>query len=141
MDELLTGQASEPDQPKLAVLGLAAESIVVLRLRDAGAVKTMMPYFHSELYRNLDVSIIDHVIMEKLLGLSHHKEKGRLDFTSDREDAVNRVLKKKYQLAFLVSPVEPTMIKTIADAGERMPRKSTYFYPKAPAGLVINRLV
>jgi uncharacterized protein (DUF1015 family) len=33
------------------------------------------------------------------------------------------------------------VIKAIADAGDRMPRKSTYFYPKAPAGLVFHRLV
>jgi len=33
------------------------------------------------------------------------------------------------------------VIKAIADTGDRMPRKSTYFYPKEPAGLVFNRLV
>jgi len=32
------------------------------------------------------------------------------------------------------------VVKSIADAGDRMPRKSTYFYPKVPAGLVINPL-
>jgi len=54
---------------------------------------------------------------------------------------VNRVLEQEYQLAFLLSPVKSAVIKAIADAGDRMPRKSTYFYPKAPAGLVFNRLV
>jgi uncharacterized protein (DUF1015 family) len=33
------------------------------------------------------------------------------------------------------------VIKAIADAGDRMPRKATYFYPKLPSGLVFNRLV
>ncbi|MBI2851142.1 MAG: DUF1015 family protein, partial [Chloroflexi bacterium] len=45
------------------------------------------------------------------------------------------------QLAILLSPVKPETIKAVADAGDRMPAKSTYFYPKAPAGLVFNRLV
>ncbi len=47
---------------------------------------------------------------------------------------------QEYQLAFLLSPVKVEEIKAIADAGERMPRKSTYFYPKPPAGLVFRRL-
>jgi uncharacterized protein (DUF1015 family) len=33
------------------------------------------------------------------------------------------------------------VIKAVADAGDRMPRKSTYFYPKLPSGLILNRLV
>jgi uncharacterized protein (DUF1015 family) len=54
---------------------------------------------------------------------------------------VSQVREQEYQLAFLLSPIKPEVIKAIADAGDRMPRKSTYFYPKAPAGLVFNRLV
>jgi uncharacterized protein (DUF1015 family) len=46
-----------------------------------------------------------------------------------------------YQLAFLLRPVTPQLIKAVADNGDRMPGKATYFYPKAPAGLILNRLV
>jgi uncharacterized protein (DUF1015 family) len=53
---------------------------------------------------------------------------------------MNRVLKQEYQLAFFLKPVRPELIKAVADANDKMPRKSTYFYPKAPAGLVVNRL-
>ncbi|MBI2850772.1 MAG: DUF1015 family protein, partial [Chloroflexi bacterium] len=52
-------------------------------------------------------------------------------------DAVNRVKSGDCQLAILLSPVKPETIKAVADAGDRMPAKSTYFYPKAPAGLVL----
>jgi uncharacterized protein (DUF1015 family) len=48
-------------------------------------------------------------------------------------------MEQEYQLAFLLSPLKPGVIKAIADAGDRMPRKSTYFYPKAPAGLILHR--
>jgi uncharacterized protein (DUF1015 family) len=51
------------------------------------------------------------------------------------------VIEGEYQLAFLLNPIRPEVIKAIADTGDRMPRKSTYFYPKAPSGLVLNRLV
>ena len=53
---------------------------------------------------------------------------------------MSRVLNGEYQITFLLRPVKAETIKAIADAGERMPRKSTYFYPKAPAGLVVNSL-
>jgi uncharacterized protein (DUF1015 family) len=101
----------------------------------------MIPYFHSELYKRLDVSIADHIILEKLLGLGGGREETRITYSYDRQDAVNRVLDQEYQLAFLLSPVKVEVVKAIADAGDRLPRKSTYFYPKLPAGLVFYRLV
>ena len=105
------------------------------------AASQMMPYFHSELYKRLDVSIIDHVILEKLLGLDSEREEASLGYSYDRRDAVNRVLDGEYQLAFLLSPIRAEVIKAVADAGDRMPRKSTYFYPKSPSGLVFYRMV
>ncbi|MFC2063450.1 DUF1015 domain-containing protein, partial [Chloroflexota bacterium] len=101
----------------------------------------MMPCFHSEMYKNLDVSVLDHVILEKILGVSGDREEMTLGYCYDRQDAVDRVLDQEYQLAFLLGPVRAEVIKAIADSGDRMPRKSTYFYPKLPSGLVSNRLV
>jgi len=100
-----------------------------------------MPYFHSEIYKRLDVSIVDHVILEKLLGLSSGREEAILAYSYDRQEAINSVLDQGYQLALLISPVKAEVVKAIADAGDRLPRKSTYFYPKPPAGLVFHRLV
>ncbi len=125
----------------LVLFGLAKERLFVLRLRDLAAVGNMMPYFHSELYKRLDVSVVDHVILEEFLTLSREKENTLLAYSYDRLDAVNRVLNQEYQLAFLLRPVKAEVIKAIADVGDKMPRKSTYFYPKLPSGLVFNRLV
>jgi len=126
---------------RLFLFGLAAEHLLALRLRDFTAASQMMPYFHSETYKRLDVSIADHIILENLLGLSSGKEEARIAYSYDRQDAVNRVLDQEYQLAFLLSPVKAGVVKAIADAGDRMPRKSTYFYPKLPAGLVLNSVM
>ncbi len=51
------------------------------------------------------------------------------------------MLNQEYQLAFLLNPIKPQTVKAIADVGDKMPRKSTYFYPKLPAGLIVNRLI
>ena len=126
---------------KVVLYGLKKECLFVLRLHDTSDVSKMMPYFHSEIYKRLDVSIVDHVILEELLGLSHDMAGAFIAYNHDVLDAMNRVLEGEYQLAFMVSPVKPETVKAIADNGDRMPRKSTYFYPKAPAGLVLHRLV
>ncbi len=131
---------TEVDQPKVVLFGLSTERLMVLRLRDFTSASQMMPYFHSELYKRLDVSVVDHIILEKVLELSSEREEVTLGYSHSRKDAVDRVLSGEYQLAFLLSPVRAETIKAIADIGDRMPRKSTYFYPKAPAGLVFYQL-
>jgi uncharacterized protein (DUF1015 family) len=46
----------------------------------------------------------------------------------------------RYSAAFLLNPVPVAQVLAIADAGRRMPRKSTFFHPKLATGLVINTL-
>ena len=137
VDDLLAGEAN---QVRLALFGLIPEHLLVLRLRDFTTASSMMPYSHSELYKKLDVSILDHIILEKLLDIINGGEETSLAYNYDSLDAVKKVLDQEYQLTFLLSPTRAEVVKAIADAGDRMPRKSTYFYPKLPAGLVFYRL-
>ena len=65
----------------------------------------------------------------------------RISFNHNREEVIDLVKSRQYQLAVILCTVKPETIITVADAGERMPRKSTYFHPKLPSGLVMNRLV
>ncbi|OGN98335.1 MAG: hypothetical protein A2Y89_06400 [Chloroflexi bacterium RBG_13_51_18] len=134
--QISTLLAEDTDKTKLLLCGLKLERLQVITIRDLNAILPMFPAFHSEFYQKLDVSIVDHVILEELLGLSHEKAGTFLDYNYDAETAVKRVLNKEYQLAIIVNPVKPEVIKAIADSGDRMPRKSTYFYPKVPAGLL-----
>jgi len=136
MNELLSGGKEEV---KVLLYGLKKDRFLVLTVRDFSIVRPMMPYFHSELYQKLDVSIVDHVILEELLGLTHDMAGGFLDYSHDALEAIRRVDEQEYQLALIVKPVGPGTIKAIADAGDRMPRKSTYFFPKIPAGLVFYK--
>jgi uncharacterized protein (DUF1015 family) len=137
VDALLA--SGKMDEVRLVLFGVTEDRILILRLRDLTAASQLMPYFHSELYKRLDVSVLDHIILEELLGVGGRE--ADIGYSYDRENAVNKVLEQEYQLVFLLNPIKPEVIKAIADAGDRMPRKSTYFYPKAPSGLVFNRLV
>ena len=138
VDDLLSGRAG---QGSILLFGLVPERILVLKLRDAAMASQMMPYFHSDLYKGLMVSVVDHIILERVLGVDSEQEEAVLAYSYDRQDAVNRVSDEEYQLVLLLSPVKVDMVKAVADAGDRMPRKSTYFYPKTPSGLVFRRLV
>jgi uncharacterized protein (DUF1015 family) len=137
IDDLL---ARETEQVRLGLFGLVSRCFLLLELRDFTATSQMMPYFHSELYKKLDVSIIDHIILEKLLGLDLDKEEAMLTYDYSKQSVINRILDQEYQLAFLLNPIRVEVIKAIADVDDRMPRKSTYFYPKPPAGLILHRL-
>lgn len=136
MDRLLSG--GDSSEVRLVLLGLVEGHLIQLKLRDFSAADQMMPHFHSELYKRLDVDIVDNVIPRELVGTGG--EKSIISYSYDGQDAVNRVLDQEYQLAFLLSPVRAEAVKAIADAGDKMSRKATYFFPKAPAGLVLHRL-
>jgi uncharacterized protein (DUF1015 family) len=120
----------------MGILGLEPERIVAIRSPHWSTVERFMPPERSEAYRRLDVSILHHVIMEKLLGIDEED----LAYTKSELEAWQRVVSGEYRLAFLLNPMSAYSIKAVADAGDKMPRKSTYFYPKAPAGLVVNLL-
>ena len=127
------------DSVRLIIYGLTEDKIILLELRDDVSISRMMPGFHSAYNRKLDVSIVDHFILEEIMGLTPNSSGFYLSYTHDAVEAVKLVSSRDYQLAFLVNPVKPEMIKAIADSGDRMPKKSTYFYPKMPAGLIFYK--
>jgi len=126
VDDSLSGEAN---QVKLVLFGLAAERLFVLSLRDLAAVSQMMPYFHSELYKKLSVSVVDHIILEELLGLDSAREEAFTAYSYDKVDAVNKVSNEEYQLACLVSPIKAEMIKAVADVGEECLGNQPTFIP------------
>ena len=137
----LDAEMAKPDSIRLGFYGSSINKFYALKLRDTAAIAEMMPSFHSEIYRKLDVSVLDHIILENILGLGiDGRGEARVSFSSDREEAMKQVVHGEYQLVFFLKPVKPELIKNVSDANEKMPRKSTYFYPKAPAGLVVNPL-
>jgi uncharacterized protein (DUF1015 family) len=110
---------------------------VVLKKRQDVSFEAMMPANRSQTYRDFGVSILNHIVLDKVLSGVKDLE---LAYTVDLKEAHEQIREGKYQLAFLLQPPQPETVKAVADAHDRMPRKSTYFYPKLPTGLVINPL-
>jgi len=135
---LLATAAESAGRVRLVLFGPATQNLLVLSLRPSSVASQLMPYFHCDLYKRLDVSVVDHIILEELLGMGSGQQEDILNYTYDMHDAINRVQDQEYQMALLVRPVRPEIIKAVSDANDRMPHKSTYFYPKLPSGLVCN---
>ena len=138
--EKLDAEMSKPDGIRLGFFGPDKDKYYALKLKNEAVLAEIMPQ-QSDIYRKLDVSVLDHVIINKILGLNiDGRTEPRVSFSHDRKESVKAVLRGEQQLVFFLKPIKPELIKTVSDAREIMPRKSTYFYPKAPAGIVVNAL-
>jgi uncharacterized protein (DUF1015 family) len=134
---LKAGDCQLPADTCLGILGLQLGSMVILKRRRDISFEAMMPGNRSQAYREFDVSILNHIILDKMLGLT---SKENVAYTVDLKEVYQQIKGGEYQLAFLLNPPQPEMVKAVADVKDRMPSKSTYFYPKLPAGLIINPL-
>lgn len=123
----------------IKIAGLEPGQVLGLTLLPDVKVNDFITPKRSEVYGRLDVSIVQHIILEKLLGLPAG-DSDNLAYTPSSEAACRLVDSGQFQFTILLNPLPVTTIKAIADANDRMPRKSTFFYPKLPTGLVMHRL-
>ncbi len=130
---------------KSPAFGLAAAEspdLHLLTVREAAAVDALLPQDRSPEWRGLDYAIANYAVLRHALGLTDAQMSGygTLWFTEDAGEAVRTVRSGKAHYAVLLHPVAVTRVLDLAAAGERMPQKSTFFYPKVPTGLVFNPL-
>ena len=96
--------------------------------------------------RQLDVTILHKLLLEKILGLSEEsiRNQENISYYRDATEAISRVSPSSGQptadFAFLLNPVRIEQMRDVALAGEVMPQKSTDFYPKLLSGLTIYAL-
>ena len=104
-----------------------------LTLSDPEAVNRLDQQ-HSAAWRDLDVVLLHRLVLESALGLDEHAE---IVYTRDPAEARDRVTSGEFQASFLLPSPRVDELKDVAGAGDKMPHKSTYFWPKAISGLVI----
>ncbi len=93
---------------------------------------------HSDHWRRLGVSILHRLIVDQLLSLQGHTKPTYVHEVGEVKAAI--ASDQKPSLAALVMPASVEDVRHISQNGERMPAKSTYFFPKLLSGLVINPL-
>ncbi|MFM8283278.1 MAG: DUF1015 domain-containing protein [Planctomycetaceae bacterium] len=92
---------------------------------------------HGEAWRSLGVSILHRLLIGELMGARDIPTPGYVHLV---REVVEGLGSGRYPLAALVMPATVEDIKRVSETGERMPAKSTYFYPKLASGLVFHAL-
>ena len=93
---------------------------------------------HSRDWQGLGVGILHRLIIEDRLGYTNLPKPEYVHLVEEVQRGLTS--SSEIQLAALVMPATLDHIRAISEHGERMPAKSTYFYPKLLSGLVINPL-
>lgn len=129
---------SDDKQGTLAFFTQADERWTIARLTEKGRERmAKIAAEHSEPWRGLGVSLLHKLVVEDLLGARDLPKPTYVHLVSE---VVDELESGDYPLAALVMPATLDHIREISQSGERMPAKSTYFYPKLLSGLVINPL-
>ncbi len=111
-----------------------------LTLKDTSVMDNLFPN-KSEALRQLDVTVLHSLILEQILGIDKENMAKQINLTYTRslDDAI-AAADSSADCCFLLNPTRVSEIADVAAAGEKMPQKSTYFYPKLITGLVINKI-
>jgi uncharacterized protein (DUF1015 family) len=93
-------------------------------------------------YRRLDTAVLEALVLRGALGMSEDdiSHLNGLDYSKDLDDAVDAVQSGRADAGFFMRATPVEAVREVAETGESMPPKSTFFYPKVPTGLVFNPL-
>jgi len=114
-------------------------------LKDKKATEQVAPEM-SRAWQMLDVSVLHKLILEPLLGIDEQAiaRGGNLQYVKGMANAIDESIAEvdagRQQAAFFMNTIKMQQLIDVTDAGERMPQKSTFFYPKVYSGLTIQKL-
>jgi len=127
--------AATPAQPRF---GFYDGTFALLTLKDLGAMDALLPD-RDPAFRTLDVTVLHELVIERTMGLSKESvlRRENLDYLRDPLPGLQAVDRGEADFLFLLNPTRMAQILACTAAGERMPQKSTDFYPKVVSGLVM----
>ena len=125
---------AKPDHPRF---GFYDGSYAVLELRDPGVMAQLLPDRAAD-WRMLDVVVLHELFIERVLGIDKEavKRKENIDYLRDPAPGFAAVDRGEAQFLLLMNPTRIEQVRACTAASERMPQKSTDFYPKVISGLV-----
>jgi uncharacterized protein (DUF1015 family) len=114
---------------------------VRLTLKDQSIADEALPGM-PEPYRRLDTAVLEALVLRGALGMSEDdiSHLRGLDYSKNLDDAIERVESGTADAGFFMRATPVEQVREVAETGESMPPKSTYFFPKVPTGLVFNPL-
>jgi uncharacterized protein (DUF1015 family) len=126
---------------ELGLIDRGGERARRLRLRDQAIADAALAG-RSQAYRELDTGVLETLLLKNALGFSDEDiaHFNGMFYARDTSEARTMVASGEYEAAFLMRPTPVEQVREVAAAGENMPPKSTYFFPKLLTGLLFNPL-
>lgn len=116
----------------------APEKYYVITLKDEDVMKDVIGDDKPLAWKKLDVTILHALVFGNILSLQGEDQ---WSYTRDENEAIDRVKSREFAMAAILNPTPIEQVVDIASRYERMPQKSTYFYPKLTTGLVMNKII
>jgi len=112
-----------------------------LRLRETAQLDEALAG-KSEAYRTLDAAILEELILKGIVGMTTEDiaAKRGIGYTPHIGEVFKKLTAGDYQAGFVLRPTPIEQVRAVAAAGETMPPKSTYFFPKLLTGIAFNPL-
>ncbi|MBI4431232.1 MAG: DUF1015 domain-containing protein [Candidatus Omnitrophica bacterium] len=132
--------SQEPQDHVVIGLQWGKSKARILRLRTTSKfdIRRVMPAGKPAAWYRLDVNIVQHLIIHKLLGVKPKEFEEVVRYTHYLDEVVKRVQSGEATIAIILRAPDVATVKKVCYSGEVMPQKSTYFYPKLPSGLVLH---
>ncbi len=94
----------------------------------------------SDALKNLDVTVLHSMILDRIIGIDTRTPEGQamVAYTRDDDEAIDRVDSGEFRLSFVMNAMSVAEVREVAAAGDIMPQKSTFFYPKLLTGMVMR---
>jgi len=129
------------DPTNIVALGLEPGQAHVLRRRPGAALAGSVPGGHSSQWTDIAPNILRYGVLEPLWGITDDDLRaGVVEYSHDPREVLDWLHGHTNSTAFLLNPVTIESVMQLADQGERMPQKSTFFHPKLGTGLVFHPL-
>lgn len=136
LDELMKKLEDSPEGEH-AFGSYAEGNFLFLKPKDNSRLKEVVSNEKTGACKDLDVSILHSAVIEKII--EHGSMRGDITYLREPSKAVDLVDDQTHKVAFFLKPTPVEQMRSVAEAGEMMPQKSTYFHPKLYTGLVFNQ--
>jgi uncharacterized protein (DUF1015 family) len=132
-EALIVGQGPHPNP----FFGFHDGTSAVLTLRDPSIMARLLPDRTPD-WRMLDVAVVHELFIERVLGISKEEvsQNGHVEFLRDPQMGYDAIAEGGADYLLVMNPTRIDQVRACTAAGERMPQKSTDFYPKMISGLV-----
>jgi uncharacterized protein (DUF1015 family) len=124
-----------PDHPRF---GFYDGSYTILELKDSDVMDRMLPG-RDPAWRMLDVTVLHELLIQRVMGISEEavERKENIEYLRDPQMGYDAVDEGEAEFLFVLNPTRMEQVRACTAAGEKMPQKSTDFYPKVVSGLVM----